>query len=200
VAKKFRFTNIFFYLFVFLLFGEITFSQNKPTTNYEAIAKKYSEMSENIVNNIPAGYKTVNLIIEGDSNKWVFQSELSRILKTKEINLSDKNDSSVCLIKIFNETKIRYSKDSNDNDSFIRNIFCLSVISNGEKDKFERTYTEMYCDTLKINDISYINNSKIKITTINLEEQSIFDSLLKPLIILSSSGVLVYLLFTVRSK
>ncbi len=180
-------------------FAGIT-AKEKPSTNYEVLNRVYSEISGKVIDDLSCTSRKLLLSVEGDSNKWIFRNIFSDLLKQKQFRLMNNTDSNVCSVKIYSETKIRYSKHESDENSFIRNLFCFATVIQGDNEKNQRTYTETVTDTLGISDIQYINNAKIKITANSLEERSFFDTIIEPLIILSSSGILVYLLFTVRSK
>lgn len=187
----------YFFIFLFLLSICKSISDERALNNYERIRFLYSNIIQKIISNINCNSNSIYIKIEGDTNTWIFKSTFYDALRQNNFNISDSIFNS-CVINIYNETKIRYLKNQTNEDEFIREISYFVKLNN-EKNEI-KVYSESLLDTLKTKDLQYINNDKIFVLANDLTKKSFWDDLFEPLIILSSSGILVYLLFTIRSK
>jgi len=186
-----------FLIIVFLCFYHFSsFSQSRVLNNYEKIDSIYSIVVGKIINKLDCNSKNIALVFEGDSNIWILKNKLFDGLKNNNLEFTDSALTN-CKLNLYNETKIRILKNFSNDDYFIREINCFVKL---DYNKHIDVYSENVSDTLKIDDLNFINNSKISIISNDFEKKTFFEELLKPLVILSSSGILVYLLFTIRSK
>jgi len=173
-----------------------SFSQSRVLNNYEKIDSIYSVVVGKIINKLSCNSKNIALVFEGDSNIWILKNKLFDALRNNNFEFSDSSISN-CKLNLYNETKIRYLKNYSNDDYFIREINCFVKL---DYDHRIDVYSENVSDTLKIDNLNFINNNRISVLLNDLEKKTFIEELLKPLVILTSSGILVYLLFTIRSK
>jgi len=190
--------KIFFLLLIILIFGCIAEAQTKIITNIEVLETCYKNISKNIVKDMRSDNKFVLLSVESDSNSFLFEQIFRNELILNGFVIISYSDSLFSKINVYLETKIRYERIKG-NENFIRDVFVSSVVSLGS-DERGKLYKSNYCDTLSKGVINYIDNKKIRVYSESLNEMSFWNSLFKPVIILASAGLMVYLLFTVRSK
>lgn len=191
-----RKSNLFFIIIYFCFFHFSSFSQSRVLNNYEKIDSIYSFVVGKIINKLSCNSKNISLVFEGDSNIWILKNKLFDALKNNNFEFSDSSISN-CKLNLYNETKIRYLKNYSNDDYFIREINCFVKL---DYDHRIDVYSENVSDTLKIDNLNFINNNRISVLLNDLEKKTFIEELLKPLVILTSSGILVYLLFTIRSK
>ena len=188
----------FFLLLVVLIFQCPVQSQNKVVTNIDVLEMCYNNISKEIVKVISDDNKFVVLSVDSDSNSFLFEQIFKNVLSSNDFVVVSDADSLFSKVNVYSETKLRYEKIKNS-ENFIRDILVSSIVSiNSDENK--KLYKNNYCDTLSIYNIDYIDNKKIKVYSEGLNETGFWDSLIKPVVILGSSGLLIYLLFTVRSK
>jgi len=191
-----RKSNLFFIIIYFCFFHFSSFSQSRVLNNYEKIDSIYSVVVGKIINKLSCNSKNISLVFEGDSNIWILKNKLFDALRNNNFEFSDSSISN-CKLNLYNETKIRYLKNYSNDDYFIREINCFVKL---DYDHRIDVYSENVSDTLKIDNLNFINNNRISVLLNDLEKKTFIEELLKPLVILTSSGILVYLLFTIRSK
>ena len=191
-----RKSNLFFIIIYFCFFHFSSFSQSRVLNNYEKIDSIYSVVVGKIINKLSCNSKNIALVFEGDSNIWILKNKLFDALRNNSFEFSDSSISN-CKLNLYNETKIRYLKNYSNDDYFIREINCFVKL---DYDHRIDVYSENVSDTLKIDNLNFINNNRISVLLNDLEKKTFIEELLKPLVILTSSGILVYLLFTIRSK
>ncbi|HQJ74281.1 MAG TPA: hypothetical protein PKW14_01710 [Bacteroidota bacterium] len=191
-----RKSNLFFIIIYFCFFHFSSFSQSRVLNNYEKIDSIYSVVVGKIINKLSCNSKNIALVFEGDSNIWILKNKLFDALRNNNFEFSDSSISN-CKLNLYNETKIRYLKNYSNDDYFIREINCFVKL---DFDHRIDVYSEKVSDTLKIDNLNFINNNRISVLLNDLEKKTFIEELLKPLVILTSSGILVYLLFTIRSK
>ena len=191
-----RKSNSFFIVMFICFFHFSSFSQSRVLNNYEKIDSIYSVVVGKIINKLSCNSKNISLVFEGDSNIWILKNKLFDALKNNNFEFSDSSISN-CKLNLYNETKIRYLKNYSNDDYFIREINCFVKL---DFDHRIDVYSEKVSDTLKIDNLNFINNNRISVLLNDLEKKTFIEELLKPLVILTSSGILVYLLFTIRSK
>ncbi|HEY9188887.1 MAG TPA: hypothetical protein VIR55_13415 [Ignavibacteria bacterium] len=191
-----RKSNLFFIIIYFCFFHFSSFSQSRVLNNYEKIDSIYSFVVGKIINKLSCNSKNISLVFEGDSNIWILKNKLFDALKNNNFEFSDSSISN-CKLNLYNETKIRYLKNYSNDDYFIREINCFVKL---DFDHRIDVYSENVSDTLKIDNLNFIINNRISVLLNDLEKKTFIEELLKPLVILTSSGILVYLLFTIRSK
>jgi len=191
-----RKSNLFFIIIYFCFFHFSSFSQSRVLNNYEKIDSIYSDVVGKIINKLSCNSKNILLVFEGDSNIWILKNKLFDALRNNNFEFSDSSISN-CKLNLYNETKIRYLKNYSKDDYFIREINCFVKL---DYDHRIDVYSENLSDTLKIDNLNFINNNRISVLLNDLEKKTFIEELLKPLVILTSSGILVYLLFTIRSK
>jgi len=191
-----RKSNLFFIIIYFCFFHFSSFSQSRVLNNYEKIDSIYSVVVGKIINKLSCNSKNISLVFEGDSNIWILKNKLFDALRNNNFEFSDSSISN-CKLNLYNETKIRYLKNYSNDDYFIREINCFIKLDYNHRID---VYSENVSDTLKIDNLNFINNNRISVLLNDLEKKTFIEELLKPLVILTSSGILVYLLFTIRSK
>jgi hypothetical protein len=191
-----RKSNLFFIIIYFCFFHFSSFSQSRVLNNYEKIDSIYSDVVGKIINKLSCNSKNISLVFEGDSNIWILKNKLFDALRNNNFEFSDSSISN-CKLNLYNETKIRYLKNYSNDDYFIREINCFIKLDYNHRID---VYSENVSDTLKIDNLNFINNNRISVLLNDLEKKTFIEELLKPLVILTSSGILVYLLFTIRSK
>ena len=190
--------KVFFLLLVVLIFQYIAQSQTKVLTNLDVLENCYKDISKDILKDISSDNKSVLLNVDSDSNTFLFEQIFRNELSLNGFVIISKADSLFSKVNVYSETKIKYEKIKGD-ENFFRDVLVSSIVS-VNSDENTKLYKNNYSDTLSTHDIDYISNKKIKVYSEGLNETNFWDSLLKPVIILGSAGLLVYLLFTVRSK
>ena len=193
--NKYKIFFLFPVVFIFVCSAE---AQTKVITNIEVLETCYKNISKDIVKDISSDNKFVVLSVVRDSNSFLFEQIFRNELILNDFVIINYSDSLFSKINVYLETKIRY-EGIKSNENFIRDVIVSSVVSLGS-DEREQLYKSNYCDTLSKGVIDYIDNKKIRVYSENLNELSFWNSLFKPVIILASAGLMVYLLFTVRSK
>jgi hypothetical protein len=190
--------KVFFLLLVVLIFQYAAQSQTKMLTNLDVLENCYKDISKDILKDISSDNKSVLLNVDSDSNTFLFEQIFRNELSLNGFVVISKADSLFSKVNVYSETKIKYEKIEGD-ENFFRDVLVSSIVS-VNSDENTKLYKNNYSDTLSTHDIDYISNKKIKVYSEGLNKTNFWDSLLKPVIILGSAGLLVYLLFTVRSK
>jgi cytidylate kinase len=189
---------MFISLLVILVFRCTAQTQTKVITNLGILESCYNSISKDILKDISNNNKFIILSIDSDSNSFLFEQIFRNELSLNGFVVINSVDSFFLKVDVCSETKVRYEKIKG-NENFIRDVLVSSIVSIDSNDN-TRLYKKNYSDTLSIYDIDYINNKRIKVYSESLNETGFWNSLLKPLVILASAGLSVYLLFTVRSK
>lgn len=189
---------VFLLLPVVLIFQYTTKSQTGVITNLDVLEICYNNISKDIIKDISNDNKFVLLNVISDSNSFLFEQILKKELLLSGFTVISYADSLFSKLNIYSETKVRYDKIANSKN-FTRDVLVSAIVSIDSGSNTE-LYKNSCRDTLSINDIDYVNNKKIKVYSEGLNVTGFWESLIKPVVILGSFGLLVYLLFTVRSK
>jgi hypothetical protein len=189
---------VFLSLLVVLIFQYIAQSQTRVMTNLDILEICYNNISKDIIKDISNDNKFVLLNVVSDSNSFLFEQIFKKELLLSGFMVISQSDSLFSKLNIYSETKVRYDKIASSKN-FTRDVLVSAIVSI-DSDGNTELYKNSCCDTLSINDVDYVNNKKIKVYSEGLNETGFWESLIKPVVILGSFGLLVYLLFTVRSK
>jgi hypothetical protein len=188
-----------YYIFCMFFVFSFAVSQNSNSVknNFEILKELYSKISSEIVPVIPQEVKSINLRISGDENNQVAENFLREILGSNYIPSID----SLSICEIIDNTKIQYSELQSNSDKFVRDVKCLVSVKVNIKGMIKsKNIIKNYSDTLDISDLQSIEYSKIYVNKENFKNKNIFDTLFQPVIILTGLGLLVYLLFSIRSN
>jgi hypothetical protein len=169
--------------------------------NLKLLHKLSSEISDSLIFNI--GCKNCCYQINSTESKWILEEEF--LMNAEKKNLILKNcDSLNEGIQIFIENvNIEYSYINSDYVLRKGNMSVSSIIKNLDKNVSRRYEVEL-TDTVFINSISSLESSNFNLTRgihKNIStNNNFFNKILEPALILMSSTLIIFLLFTVRSK
>ncbi|MDP1675367.1 MAG: hypothetical protein Q8L88_00765 [Bacteroidota bacterium] len=105
-------------------------------------------------------------------------------------------ESSVFFGELFTETFLGKKKV----ERRVRLIVNTTLSSSADgKILFSNQFSETNVDTVNFTDVEQMNNTSLPMTNFQKPELSFFDSVLEPAIVIFSTGVAVYLFFTIRS-
>lgn len=194
----YRFIKVFILLLGISVFASAQDLQDRPLTDFEIVRKINSELAAEIFSSVELKSAGVELVISGDSNLWVMRNILLEEIGNKNLAANLISDQNKKKLYVFSESKIRYSVLNSD--SLRRDFHCFVSYGLTESKNEHLTKFKNYSDAVSGKDLGFVVGSNLKITSEIPRETSFFDSIAEPLIILSSSGLLVYLLFTIRSK
>lgn len=190
-----------FFRKIFLFFVCMNFSFAQSQTNFEII----DSLINSIADEISTYIKSEKIKIESNLQDKVVENRiLSSLLKNFSLFFDDiPDDASVVRLDAFS-SKINYIPQSKGlfKGLMIRrnievNLYC-SAVENG-KVLFSRDFKREYFDYIKPDEIQDLEDENFKFTHGKfVRENSIFDKIIEGLIIASSIGIAIYLLFAVR--
>jgi len=199
--------NILFFLF-YVSFCSA--AENKPFASNREV---FFIVSDSMINKIAAQqlqqYSLITIKTNNDTftnyfrqhfikslisnNKTVFENSETASEATLELSVQE---SSVFFGDVFTESFL--GKKKVERSIRLSLIATLTSLSNG-KILFSKQISESVVDTVNYADIEKMNNASLPMTNFQRPELSFFDSFLEPAIVIFSTGVAVYLFFTIRS-
>jgi hypothetical protein len=155
-----------------------------------------------------AGSSAMTVKVGDDSVSTFFRPSFIRQLSERGHQLFLKSDSTTTTLELnVQESSVFYGEiftESLFGPRLTERSVTLSVIgtvsSNGDgKILRSRTYSLTVKDTVRYSAIDQLTSSSIPYTRISSPELSFFDAFLEPAIVTISSGIVIYLFFTIRS-
>lgn len=196
---------LFFVVYVSLCFS----AENNPVaSNREVFFALSDSVIGTIVNQRMKQYSSITIKISNDTFTKYFRQQFISSLALKDKTIYENSatpettlelsvqESSVFFGELFTETFLGRKK--------VERKVCLTVhatLSSPVDGKilFSNQFSETKIDTVNFTDIDQINNNSLPMTRYQKPELSFFDSVLEPAIVIFSTGVAVYLFFTIRS-
>ncbi len=196
---------VFFLVYVSLCVS----SENIPTVSNREI---FNVLSDSIISKIIVQKlqhcPSILLKVSTDTFTSFYRQQFINRLTSKNITVFENNttpetilelsvqESSVFFGELFTESFLGKKKVKRTIRLTINATF--STPADG-KILWSDQYSESVIDTVNFSNIEQINNSTIPLTSFRRPEISFFDSVLEPAIVIFSTGVAVYLFFTIRS-
>ncbi len=196
---------LFFLVYVSLCFS----AENNPVaTNREIFFALSDSVIGTIVNQRLKQYSSITIKTSNDTFTKYFRQQFLSNLALKDKTIFENNattettlelsvqESSVLFGELFTESFLGRKKVER------KVLLTLNVTLTSSSDGkiiFSNQVSESIVDTLNFTDIDQINNNSLPMTRYQKPELSFFDSVLEPAIVIFSTGVAVYLFFTIRS-
>jgi hypothetical protein len=196
---------LIFFVFVSLCIA----SENKPVTSNREI---FFALGDSLINRIVAqhvqNYQSITIKTCKDTFTNFFRQQFISGLAAKNITVFENNsatettlelsvqESSVFFGELFTESFFGKRRT----ERTIRLMVNATLSSSTEgKILWSKQFSESMIDTVNFTDVDQMNNSSLPITSFHKPELSFLDSVLEPAIVIFSTGVAVYLFFTIRS-
>ncbi len=194
----------------FLVYGSLCIaSENTPVASNREI---FFTLSDSVTSKIFADnlrhYQSVTIKTSNDTFTNFFRQRIIIGLASRNIIIFENNtttettlelsvqESSVFFGELFTESFLGRKKT----ERTIRLTVNATAFSSADgKILWSKQFSETMIDTVKFTDIEHMNNSSLPMTNYTKPELSFFDSVLEPAIVIFSTGVAVYLFFTIRS-
>jgi len=194
------------FILINIMFSFTLYSSVTPRNNLFIQDSLTQEISNNISNILlNNNINKVNIIIDDKLNTGFFNANIF----TSFINNNIINNNNIKDTLIINLISLKIEYDYFTEDSLIRNISCFSSINTSANSSFNSSFNSSlnkvfklsYKDSISYFDINKLENSNLIYTKgeIPKRETSYFETLIKPLIIASSTIISFILLFTLRS-
>jgi hypothetical protein len=198
--------NILFFLFyVPLCFA----SENKPVAlNREILFA----LGDSVINKIFVqqlqSYPSVTIKTSTDTFTTFFRQHFISNLASKKISVFENSNATETTLELsVQESSVFFGEPFTE--SFlgrkkIERSIQLVVNATGSssvegKILWSRQFSETMIDTVNFTDAEQMNNSSLPMTSIQKPKLSFFDSVVEPVIVIFSTGVAIYLFFTIRS-
>jgi len=197
--------KIFRFLLLILFFSHVIYSQAK--TNLEVLYSLTDSLSNQILNEIPAGQKKILLNLNLAENYTVFSNSIkSRFIdEGKEILNLPPGELNVPVVDIVIESVgIKYSEMFRNGwfgdhyvqrNATISGNYLLSLSAEGKKE-FQFSIT----DTINVDEIKDLENDAFPFTKGNIPPEPFISNLAEPVIAIVTTAVVVALFFSIRSK
>lgn len=174
---------------IFIFFLNITYSQ--ISTNYNVLDSLSKSQSIDIANTIKNNnLSEFEVHFKGPFNPIIYKSNLINTLDSLNLlNVSGADSVNIDLIKY----GVNYYLTDN-NEKIKREIQIKSFL-------FNKTLSNIYIDTISIDEIEYIEDSNFQELKSNIPKpkKTFIDFILEPVILIGTGLITVVLLFTVRS-
>jgi hypothetical protein len=199
----YRFYMKLLLIILFLCINSVTFSQEnngKIKKNVEILKDIISDITCEILNEIKINPQNPKIICSGNDNNWIIESLFNEAFRNNESAKKYPVDSGT-LIEINQNNKLYYSKTRADEEKIIRgfNIFIM-VKTRITGNIFSKSINRTFKDTISLGDIEKVEHNRIMVSMDNSFSDSVFDVLLKPVVVVVSFGLLVYSFFSIRSN
>ncbi|MHB1688047.1 MAG: hypothetical protein ACYCVH_11820 [Ignavibacteriaceae bacterium] len=192
-------------LFFFFLIPGFSFAQTKD--NLSAFYSLVDSASNDVVQNLPAGSKSIMLNLNFGTEYSVFTNQVIGYFKTKGINISNNNplDPNLTTVNItIEKAVVSYLNLFRKNflgDFYIRRNLNLSgsysIIS---KSSSVKNFHYAYADTVNYDQLKNLQNISYPFTHGEIPAEPFLSSFFEPVVAVGATALAVILFFTVRSK
>ncbi|HAP35284.1 MAG TPA: hypothetical protein DCQ28_04840 [Bacteroidetes bacterium] len=196
---------LFFLLYVSLCLA----SENKPVaSNREILFALSDSVISKIIGQQLQHYSSITIKLDNDTLTTVYRQRFINGLVSKNITVFENKISSETTLELsVHESSVYFGEiftESFFSKKMVERTVRLSVSASFSSSidgriLWSKLFSESMVDTVNFADIEHINNSSIPITSFHQPELSFIDSVLEPAIVIFSTGVAVYLFFTIRS-
>jgi hypothetical protein len=194
----------------FLFYGSLCLaSENRPvTTNREILYALSDSVMSKIYEHGIKQYPSISLKIGNDTITDFYRNYFINGLSLRHINVYEQTNSSETTLELFVQessvffgelfTESFLGRKRTERTVHFKVIANLSSVVDG-KIFWSKQFSETRIDTLDFTDIEQMNNYSLPLTSYKKPVVSFFDTVIEPAIVIFSTGVAVYLFFTIRS-
>ncbi len=153
----------------------------------------------------------VALRIADDGENWIVRNEIASALKAESILVFQSNDGpsdSLVVLQVSSaEMTVRYADMHREGLFGARRIrrdvaariSCQVIDARTREVRYSGSLADSAADTVPVDDIERIETAGVETTHASLPPENLLDKIVEPFVIIGATGVVIYLLFHVRS-
>ena len=178
------------------------------------------EIQQNLIRSIAADIVARSGIAKEESiavrflpieDGWIIENAFLKSLQLfgNTVSIGQENHSQSILIEVASaEVNVQYSDMHHDGflgtkkvkRTLSARLDCKIIEGKSGVVRLSDTFQRSISDTVQVSDIEHLESTGIKSTTGTLPSETFLDRIVEPFIIIGTTGVVVYLLFNIRSS
>lgn len=197
-------------IFIFLIYVSLCFSAEEiPVVSNREV---FFSLSDSIINSITIlqlkQHSSISLKTSNDTFTNYFRQHFINSLVSNKKSISENTTTPEPILELsVKESSVFFGESFTE--SFLGNkkserrvqLTVLSTLKSSIDGNilFSEQFTKTKVDTVNLSTIEQMNNSSLPMTNYQMPTLSFFDSILEPAIVIFSTGIAIYLFFTIRS-
>ena len=207
MLKNYILENKIYFIEFFLIFFQFAVNINgQSRDNLEVFYTLIDSSGKNIINNLPASNKNLNLSLNLGESYTLFRNHLLSIFDKNgyKVNSEDSVNNKVRVNYVLDKAVVNYGDIFRDGlfGSYLlpRKIEISGNYSVGGTSFTYKEFNYNYMDTVKVDNVKTLENISYPFTQGEVPAEPFFSSLFEPLVAIGTAAIAVFLFFTIRSK